>query len=294
MFNELRQMAIFAKTIDHGSFRAAAKDMNLSPSVVSQQIASLENRLGTALLYRSTRNLSLTSDGERLLASAHKMLEAAEQGMEEISERTLNPSGELRITMPAVLAHSSLIAQLSDFLKQYPKVDLFLDFSDTRKNLIGDGFDIAIRMGWLEDSSFIARKLQYTNRKLVAATSYLKEHNKPEHPKDLEKLDWVELAAVQGKKEIFRNGERKSIVLKSGSRIIVNDAHALYEFARSGAGLAIVPEFLAEEDVKSGMMEYVLPDWHPEDLGIYAVWPQNATKNSLTKMLVDYLVTSTA
>lgn len=289
MFNELRQMAIFAKTIDHGSFRGAAKAMKLSPSVVSHQISELEKVLGTALIYRSTRNLALTAEGERLLESTRAMLDAAENGFQAISEQTLNPSGELRITMPAVLSHSRLVQQLSGFLLKYPNVRLAIDFSDTRKNLIGDRFDVAIRMGWLKDSALIARKLDDTNRRLVAAKSYFKSHPKPKDPKDLNNLDWIELSAVQGKKETFQKLKQKSIVVKPSSRIIVNDAHALYQFVRAGAGLALVPEFLAYNDIKNNLVEFVLPDWQVESLGIFAVWPQNAAKNSLTKILVEYL-----
>lgn len=289
MFNELRQMAIFAKTIDHGSFRAAAKAMNLSPSVVSHQVSELEKNLGTALIYRSTRNLALTADGEKLLQSARVMLNAAESGFKDISERTLKPSGELRITMPAVLAHSKLVQQLSGFLSEYQNVRLLVDFSDTRKSLINDGFDLAIRMGWLKDSALKARKISDTNRRLVAATSYFKSRPKPKDPKDLSNLDWIELSAVQGKKQTFHKLKQKSVVVQPNSRIIVNDAHALYEFARAGVGLALVPEFLAENDVKNKFVEYVLPDWQAESLGIFAVWPQNAAKNSLTKILVEYL-----
>lgn len=289
MINELRQMAIFVKTIDHGSFRAAAKALKLSPSVISHQISELEKQLGTALIYRSTRSLSLTRDGERLLSSARIMLNAAEDGLQTISNQAPEPSGELRVTMPAVLAHHKLVEQFTEFMISNPKVRLSIDFSDTRKNLISDGYDVAIRMGWLKDSALIARKLATTNRKLVAARSYLEKRPLPSSPSELSSWDWVELSPVQNKKEKFQKDGRKTIVLKASSRISVNDAHALYQFARSGAGLALVPEFLAEDDVEAGIMEYVLEDWHVEDLGIYAVWPQNAPKTGLTRTLVDHL-----
>lgn len=289
MINELRKMAIFAMTIDHGSFRAAARAMKLSPSVVSHQISELEKQLGTALIYRSTRNLSLTHDGEKLLQSARSMLAAAELGLQSISERAAEPSGELRITMPSVLTHSKIVKQLSGFLKEYPKIHLSVDFSDTRKNIIDDGFDIAIRMGWLKDSALISRKLSDVSRKLVAAKSYFETQTLPKHPAELNDLDWVELAPVRGKKEVFKKTGHKSVVIKPTSRISVNDAYALYQFAQSGSGLALVPEFLAEADVHDAITEYILPDWHVEQIGVYAVWPQNAVKNSLTKVLVNYL-----
>jgi len=289
MLDQLRQMAIFAKIIDHGSFRAAAKAMNLSPSVVSHQVSDLEKRLGTALIYRSTRTLSLTRDGERLLSSARTMIDAAENGLQSVSDQAREPSGELRITMPAVLARSKLVEQIADFSMANRNVQLSVDFSDTRKSLIGDGYDLAIRMGWLKDSALIARKLGSVDRRLVAAKSYLESRPRPVSPGDLIDWDWLELSPVRAKNPKFQKAGHKPVTLKPTSRISVNDAHALYQFARAGAGLAFTPDFLAEDDVSAGVMEYVLPGWHVEDIGIYAIWPQNAPKHGLTRCLVDHL-----
>jgi len=289
MINQLRQMAIFVRTIDHGSFRAAARAMKLSPSVVSHQVSELEKRLGTALIYRSTRTLSLTRDGERLLSSARAMIDAAETGLRSVSDQTREPSGELRITMPAVLARSRLVEQIAGFLLANRKVQIAVDFSDTRKSLIGDGFDLAIRMGWLKDSALVARKLGSVDRRLVAARSYLLSRPEPTSPEDLTDWDWLELSPVRTTRTKFQKAGHKTVTLKPASRISVNDAHALYQFARAGTGLAFVPDFLAEGDINDGLMEYVLPDWHVEDIGIYAVWPQNAPRLGLTRHLVDHL-----
>lgn len=287
--DHLRQIAIFAKTIDHGSFRAAAKALKLSPSVVSSQVSELEKRLGTTLVYRSTRNLSLTRQGEELLAHAHAMLEAAEAGVLSVTNQGSEPTGELRITMPAVLAHSPLVAKLADYAKQHTGIELSVDFSDSRKNMINDGYDLAIRMGWLKDSSLIARKLAHVERRLVAATAYVAEREMPRSPKDLRDWDWLELSALNSKSLVFKKPNEKTVTLKAQSRINANNAFALYQFARSGAGLAFVPDFLVERDLEEGTMTHILPDWQIEALGIYAVWPESATKNMLTRHLVDHL-----
>ncbi len=289
MLNQLRQMAIFVRTIDHGSFRAAARALKLSPSVVSQQISHLEQSLGTALIYRSTRDLSLTRDGERLLTSARRMVEAAEDGLQSVSDQTPEPSGELRITMPAVMAHSKLIGQLAAFSISHPNVQLSVDFSDTRKALIGDGFDLAIRMGWLQDSALMARKLAGVQRHLVASRDYFDARAKPSSPSDLADWDWLEFSPVGTRNTVFKKPGHNTVSLKPASRISVNDAHALYRFARAGAGLALVPEFMAEADEKAGVVEHVLPDWRAEDIGVYAVWPHNAPRGGLTRFLIDYL-----
>ena len=144
MIDRLRQMAIFAKTIDHGSFRGAARELRLSPSVVSHHISQLEESLGVALIYRSTRKLTLTPEGHRLLAATHKMLEAVEGELADLSVSATAPSGELRVTIPSVLSHSHFTAQIASFSKAYPRIKLLLDFSDTRRALIDDGFALPI------------------------------------------------------------------------------------------------------------------------------------------------------
>jgi len=289
MLDHLRQMAIFARTIDHGSFRAAARAMNVSPSVVSHQVSQLEEKLGTALIYRSTRSLALTSDGEQLLSSARKMIEAAESGLNAISDQGSEPTGELKITMPAIMGHSDLINQFADFSAKHQKVRLNVDLSDTRKNLIRDGYDLAIRVGWLQDSALIARKLGTESRRLVAAKSYLETCPTPETPADLADWDWLELTPVRKQKQVFHKEGHRPVTVNPTSRISVNDAHALYQFVRAGAGLAFVPDFLVEADRANGLMDLVLPDWHLEDLGVYAVWPHNAPKHGLTRLLVNHL-----
>ena len=293
MLDQLRQIAIFAKTVDHGSFRAAARALRLSPSVVSHHVTQLEQRLGTALIYRSTRQLSLTPDGERLLAAAHTMIDAAETGLQAVADQTRQPSGVLRVTVPAVLAQSELVDQFAGFAIANPHVQLSLDFSDVRRELIGDGFDVAIRMGRLKDSSLMARKLFDVRRRLVAARTYLETRPDPASPADLSDWDWLELAPVWLMKPEFRKTDQRAVVSRPASRISVNDAYALFRLARSGAGLAIVPEFLAEPDVSAGTLRYVLPDWTVNPVAVFAVWPSNAPKEGLVKHFIEFLVDAT-
>ena len=293
MLDQLRQIAIFAKTVDHGSFRAAARDLRLSPSVVSHHVTQLEQALGTALIYRSTRKLSLTPDGERLLAAARTMLEAAESGLQEVSSQRQQPSGMLRVTVPAVLAQSELVDRMARFAIGFPNVRLSLDFSDVRRELIGDGFDVAIRMGWLEDSSLKARKLFDVRRCLVAAKTYLEERPEPVTPEDLADWEWIELAPVRHRKPEFRNGSRRVAIARPDTRISVNDAQALYRLTRLGAGLAIIPDFLIEADVSAGELQLVLPKWAVPEVGVYAVWPSNAPRDGLVKHFVEFLAAET-
>lgn len=288
MLKHLRQIAIFAKTAELGSFRATAKNLRLSPSVVSHHITQLEEHLGVPLFYRSTRKMSLTRDGERLITSAKAMVDAAEEGLCSISEKAPEPSGELHVTVPSVLSKSHLVEKIAMFAISHPNVFLVLDFTDVRRDIIHDGIDVALSMGRLHDSTLKARKLLEVKRRVVAARSYLKEKPEPKTPEDLEGWDWLELSPVR-LKPVFRKSPHQRITLKPNVRLRANDAHALYHLVRSGAGLATLPEFLVTEDITAGITQFVLPDWQLEPLGIYAVWPPNAVKNSLTMRFVDYL-----
>ena len=288
MLDQLRQIAIFAKTVDHGSFRGAARALDLSPSVVSHHVAALEERLGTALLYRSTRKLSVTDDGKRLLAHAREMILAAEAGLDAIVDSGQALSGELRITAPAVLAQSAFVERVAAFAIAHPNVKLDLDFSDTRRAMIESGIDLAIRMGWLKDSALKARKLYDVQRVLVAASRYIGSGQQPNHPRDLQGCNWLELSPVRMKPR-FRGPDGQQATLKTSPSISVNDAHALYGLAKAGAGLAMVPDFLASPGLDDGSMQHVLPDWQLEPVGVYAVWPPNAPKGGLTARFVETL-----
>jgi DNA-binding transcriptional LysR family regulator len=289
MIDRLRQMAIFAKTIDHESFRAAARELRLSPSVVSHHVSQLEESLGVALIYRSTRKLTLTSEGHRLLAATHKMLEAVEGELVDLSVSASAPSGELRVTIPSVLSQSNFTEQIAAFSKTYPRIKLFLDFSDTRRALIDDGFDIAIRMGPKAKNTAASRKLFSVERKLVGSADYLSSRPVPDDPKDLIGWDWLALTPAQNVPLEFGKSGGIQATIKPEARIFANDAQALYRLARAGAGLAIVPDFLAREDVEAGSMRYVLPDWKLRAIDVFAAWPANAPKHGLIHLALDAL-----
>jgi DNA-binding transcriptional LysR family regulator len=289
MIDRLRQLAIFSAVMDHGSFRGAARQLRLSPSVVSHHISQLEEHLGVALIYRSTRKLALTREGERLLAAAHNMLEAVEGEILALSTSARQPSGELRLTAPSVLSRSPFTIAMAEFAKVYPRIGLFLDFSDARRELIEDRFDIAIRMGFGGKNSATSRVLFSVSRKLVASAGYLADRPQVISPAQVDSWDWLAFAPVQGIPQRFAHKAEGTTTIKPQARLATNDAQALYRLARSGAGLAIVPDYLAAADVDAGIMQYVLPDWEPDPLNVFAEWPANAPRTGLVRLLLDWL-----
>lgn len=289
MIDRLRQMAIFAKTIDHGSFRGAARALRLSPSVVSHHISQLEEHLGVALLYRSTRKLSLTREGERLLAATHKMLDAVEGELLDLSVRASEPSGELRLTAPSVLSQSGFTDKVAAFSKRYPRITLSLDFSDTRRELVEDGFDIAIRMKPNRKRSQTTRSLFKAQRRLVAAPEYLAARARPGTPKDLMGWDWLGLTPTLNIPLNFKEKGGRAVTIKPAPTVFSNDAQAVYRLARAGAGLAVVPEFLCQEDVAVGRISYVLPEWQLAPIDVFASWHANAPKHGLIHLALESL-----
>jgi DNA-binding transcriptional LysR family regulator len=287
MIDRLRQMAIFAKAVDHGSFRGAANELRLSPSVVSHHISELEAHLGVALLYRTTRKLRLTSEGERLLAATQKMLDAVEGEVTAISAKAGEPSGELRITLPSVLSKSPFIEMVATFMADYPRIGVVLDFSDERYDLIDGGYDIAVRMGLKAKKSASQRKLRTIERSLLASPEFLAGKADPSHPTDIKDWQWLELAPLKNVPITFSRAGKKQSIQQRLSNASCNDAQAIYQLARAGAGLCIVPTYLATEDLKAGRIVNVMPEWELDPIQMYLDWPANAPRAGLIRLFVD-------
>ncbi len=289
MIDELRLLAVFAKVVEFGSFRAAATALSISPSVISHHITHLEQRLGVALIYRSTRRLSLTEHGERLFQSATAMVEAAEQGLDAIAGNARLPVGRLNVTAPAVMAQAHLVEDIAEFAKLYPGVELALNFTDVQRDLIREGIDVAIRMSRaLEDSSLKATLIGAVPVKLYAAKTYLDGRSRPRKPSDITNWDWLQLSPVNNRAR-FRGPDNVAASVTFTPRLVTDNAVALYGFARAGLGLAMAPEFLARDDVASGLTAEVLPSWKLEAIKVHAVWPANARRGNLTMRFVEFL-----
>ena len=175
MIDQLRAIAIFAETANKGSFRAAAKSLGLSPSVVSYHISQLEAKIGAALLYRSTRSLSLTNDGQILFTRAKDMMDMANLALSEISEENEQLAGQISLSLPTALVRHPISKKLSDFAKQHPKLELIMDYTDQRQDIIAQGLDLAIRAGSMADSNLKSKKLGHIIRKLEIGRASCRE-----------------------------------------------------------------------------------------------------------------------
>ncbi len=290
MLNHLKALAIFSKVADAGSFRAAAKELGLSASVVSHHVTALERHLDTPLIYRTTRKLSLTAAGKQLVGSAHAMLNAAETGFGQIGQVSANPTGSLKITAPAVFQYARFLTRLATFMRRFPKVDFSVSFSDRRPNIVEEGFDLALRVGQLKDSSLMSRKLADSELIVCAAPGYLQTLPKITSPKDLENLEVINITGVPTKFELMKKGQNQTQhTTLTTHRISVDSGFAVRRLAEESCGFAILPEFLVTESLATGQLIDVLPDWLAPPLGIYAVWPASTGTNFLRTAFVDFV-----
>ena len=294
MLNNLKSLGVFAKVAETRSFSKAATALGISAPVVSQHVSQLEAQLETALVYRSTRSLSLTDAGEKLAAHAKKMLEAAEDGLEEIEEGSREHSGRLTITAPSFLATPALTDVLIDFRAAHPKVDICINFSTRIENLIESGIDLAIRVGELQDSNLRARKLLDGHGELYAAPSFLKAHGEAKTGKDISLYDgkWIVPYRMTENCLHHEEGEEAPVPFKIAGDYETDGAEQILQLALRGMGIAFMTYLYADEYVADGRLVRVLPGWHTEPTPVYAVWPQNTSRRSLTKLFVDHLAAS--
>lgn len=288
MLDELRSLAVFAKVVELGSFRAAARAFSLSPSVVSHHVSELEERLAAPLLYRSTRRLALTPDGEKVVVEARKMVDAAERGLDAVSGQSATPTGTLRLTAPAFLAGTSLSRDLAAFSGAHPNVRLTLGFTDEPRDLLRDGLDLALRIGTLQDSTHRTRKLADMRRLLVGSPAYVAARGAARSPRDLASWDHV-LLSSRPAEMVMAAGKKKPVSVPFTPRISVDSAAAIRELVLSGAGVATLPEVTIRSDLSRGRLVEVLPDWQVPAVGVYAVWPQNAQRAGLTLRFLDFM-----
>ena len=297
MIDHLRALAVFSNVADAGSFSAAAKRLGLSSSVVSHHVTVLERHLNTALIYRTTRKLSLTSAGETLAVSARDMLRAAEQGFGQIGHDSGALTGSLKITAPAILQYARFMARVSTFKRHNPKVALSINFTDRQVNIVQEGIDLAFRVGVLKDSSLISRKFADGRVHICASPDYVSQIATINDPDDLDQLELIHISSVSNKVTLTHATEpqRKKTVRMPFS-IMVDSGFAARRMAEEGCGVAILPDFFVRDSLDEGRLVELLPKWHAPAYGIFAVWPPNAganhTRTSFLRFTADIVKTN--
>lgn len=289
MIDDLRSLAIFDAVADAGSFTGAARRLKLSTSVVSHHIARLEAKLGVSLFFRSTRSMSLTPEGAAIRDAAKRMVAAGEDALDALTDQGAEPTGSLRVTMPAFGAGATVQRALWTFADRCPLVTLSLHGSDRTIDLISEGFDLAIRLGELADSSLKSRKIGTFRRALVAAPSYLKTCAPITSPDDLTRCQFLSYAMLP--RQIRLTKGAATVDIQPGpARIEVDNIILARSAVLSGLGVHHLPLSDIAADIAAGRLVEVLPDWSLPVLGIYAVWPDIGPQKKLTRRLIEHLV----
>lgn len=287
---DLEAMAVFAKVAELRSFAGAAEELSLSKATVSKLVGRLERRLGARLFNRTSRRLALTDLGRSLAERAAAILAQAEAAEADALAQSTVPRGTVRLAAPMSFGLRRVGPILPEFLNQYPEVSIDLHLSDAVVDLIGEGFDAALRIGLLPDSSLRARRLCPVRRMVVGAPAYFERRGRPTHPAQLAEhacLGYAYLATPDVWR--FTNAAGESISLRPAGPLRANNADALTAALIAGLGIAVQPDFIVEDALNDGSLEAVLPDWSMSDSFLHLVTPPGGPRPARVEILAEFL-----
>ncbi|CAN5309534.1 LysR family transcriptional regulator [soil metagenome] len=287
---DFEAMAIFAKVVELRSFAAAAAELTLSKATISKAVTRLEERLGARLFNRTSRRLALTDAGRSLADRAAQLLADGEAAENEALAQSAAPRGLVRLAVPMTYGTNVVAPLLPEFLATFPDVTIDLNLSDATVDLIGEGFDAAIRIASLPDSSLIARRLCAMPRYLVASPAYLEREGRPTHPMHLARhrcLGYTYLANPGIWH--FSNAAGETASVRPDGPLRVNNGEALLPTLLAGLGITDLPEFIVGAALASGQLEAVMPDWWQTPSGVYLVTPPGGPRPARVTALMDFL-----
>ena len=284
-------LAFFQLLLQKGTMAAAAQEMGITPPSVSKRLATLENRLGVRLLHRTTRRMSLTSEGEMYLDGGGRLLEELNELEQAVTGAKATPRGLVRISATLGFGREHIVPALSEFVRIYPEVQTQLHLTAQPVNMVKEGFDISIRFGDLPDSRLTARKLAANRRILCAAPSYLEKSSEPTSPKELQQHSCIILRESD---ETFgtwhlSHGARQETIKVDGS-LSSNDGACVLAWALDGHGILMRSEWDVAPYIRSERLRVVLPDWSAPPADIYLVYPTKANLTAKTRTLIDFLL----
>ena len=289
--DRLTEMEAFATVVDQGGFTDAARKLGVSKSAISKHVSSLEARLGARLLNRTTRRVSPTEIGLAYYDRARRVLNDAGEADALVTSMQSAPAGLLRISVATDFGVNHLSPVLGAFLEEFPDITVNMVLNNRYVELISEGFDMAIRIGEMEDSSLRARKLAETTKRMIAAPAYLAKNGRPARIDDLNEhklLHYSNNAAGNVWKITAPSGEKRQV--RTAGWLTVNDGQSLLNAAISGLGIAYLPSFLYGDAMARGLVEDAIPGLPHDTQGIYAVYPPGRFTQPKVRAFIDFLV----
>jgi DNA-binding transcriptional LysR family regulator len=290
--DKFQEMLTFSAVVDAGSFVGGANTLDMSKAAVSRYIGDLETRLGVRLLHRTTRKLSLTEEGEVFYARCKELLSNISDAELEITSRTAEAVGLLRISAPVTFGILHLANLWGEFASKHPKVSLDITLSDRVIDIIEDGFDVAIRIAQLPNSTLISKKLASTKMVLCASPLYVKRSGKLTHPSDLTKHAVLAYTYWSMRDEWTFEGPEGSVTVKTVPRLKTNNGDTNLACALNHQGIVLQPSFLVGKYIQSGELVELIPEYKSIELGIYAIYPTRKLVSPKVRLLIDFLVHS--
>ncbi|NQV98949.1 MAG: LysR family transcriptional regulator [Rhodospirillales bacterium] len=284
------QMVLFARSVDSGSFSAASRELNHSPSSVSKQISNLEDKLGVRLLTRTVRGISLTDEGRVFYARCTEIRRNIASALDLAETLSEKPEGRLRVNTTVAFGKSQILPALPEFFKLHPKITISLDFNDRPIDLIEQPIDVAIQFAeQIEDQSLIGRKLAVNRRLICAAPSYIERTEPITSPRDLPHHNILRLSTVTRWNDWVADLCGDAYQAKANSNFEANSADALYHAALAGLGIARLPTYLIADDIAEGRLINLLPDFEDTSSNIYAVYLMRRNMSPKVRVFLDFL-----
>ena len=290
MEQDLNDMMVFLAVVETGSFTLAADRLGIPKANVSRKVSKLEKQLNITLLERSTRSQHLTEAGKRYLLHCKRIHEELDLAASCVSELLSTVKGHLKVGASVSTGQQILRPALATFMHQYPELNVQLNLVNRRVDLIEEGYDLLIRIGKLNDSSLIARKLGSISRSLYASPDYIAKHGMPSAIDSLKVHQHLVMNAVNNDTKIpLVSIDNEAYILNSTPRLLVDDFSILKQSIIEGLGIGILPDYMARPHTQSGQLVNVLPNWGMEDIDVFALYPKNRAKLPKVSAFLDFV-----
>ncbi|MBT8767455.1 LysR family transcriptional regulator [Pseudomonas boanensis] len=282
-------MRVFMRVVERGSFSAVARELNLGQPAVSKQIRALEEYLGGALFARSTRQLSLTDQGQRFYAESQSILASLEAATLNFASGQEQIAGPLRVAAPVSYGRLCIAPLVCEFLERYPRVQMDLRLNDQNEDLLRENIDVAIRIGVVKSERLVSVSLGNTLRQVYATPAYLSRHGTPGKPADLSHHNCLGFTLLEHYDvwRFSRDGEEHSVSIKGN--VTSNSSEAIREMVLAGLGISLSPEWLFAADVRQGAVATILAEYQPVALPVSAVFSHDRRRSARTRAFVDFL-----